>query len=218
MSLSPSYKSYRRSGTSFCSICRQNLCTCRETVLTRSLNRDLFSLKSKSYFSDFIIQVGECIFPVHRSILAARSNVFLTMFQQTDTIEMTSSILILDDEDPSSIDLFLQYLYSDTCVFTEEKKAEQMLELADKYNVESLKLLTEDYFSLNKDNCLHLLILADRHTAIRLKQSAIKFINNNLTQIFAQTGTADWTTFRQTYPNLVADLYEKVVSLSAILK
>ena len=144
--------------------------------------------------------------------------VFLTMFQQTNTIEMTSSSLILDNDDPSSIDIFLQYLYSDTCVFTDEKKAEQILELADKYNVQSLKFLTEDYFILNKDNCLHLLILADRHTAIRLKDSAIKFINNNLIQIFAQKGTADWTTFRQTHPNLVADLYEKVVNLSAILK
>jgi speckle-type POZ protein len=200
-----------------CKSCRRPKCTCIQTLLTRSLNRDLLTLKSKSYFSDFIIQVGECIYPVHRSILAARSNVFLTMFQQSNTIEMTSSILILNDYNSSSIDLFLQYLYSDTCVFTDDKKAEEILELADKYNVESLKILAEDYFILNKDNCLRLLILADRHTATRLKDSTLKFINNNLSQIFSDTGTADWTTFRQTYPNLIADLYEKAVNLHSIL-
>jgi speckle-type POZ protein len=181
------------------------------------LNRDLLTLKSKSFFSDFIIEVGECIYPVHRSILAARSNVFLTMFQQKDTIEMTSSRLILNDYNPSSIDLFLQYLYSDTCVLTDEKKAEEILELADKYHVESLKFLAEDYFILTKDNCLRLLILADRHTATRLKDSTLKYINNNLAQIFSETGTADWTTFRQTYPNLIADLYEKALNLPSML-
>ena len=211
MSLSNSYKSCRRPN------CRQSGCTCSQTLLTRSLNRDLLALKSKSSFSDFIIQVGECIYPVHRCILAARSNVFLTMFLQRDTIEMTSSSLILNDYDPSSIDLFLQYFYSDTCIFTDEKKAEEILELADKYNVESLKNLAEDYFILNKDNCIRLLILADRHTATRLKDSALKFINNNLGQIFSETGTADWTTFRQTYPNLIADLYEKAINLHSIL-
>ncbi len=211
MSLSTTCKSCRRPN------CRQSGCHCTQTILTRSLNRDLLTLKSKSYFSDFIIQVGECIYPVHRSILAARSNVFLTMFQQKDTIEMTSSILILNDYNPSSIDLFLQYLYSDTCVLTDEKKAEEILELADKYNVESLKILAEDYFILNKDNCLRLLILADRHTATRLKDATLKFINNNLSQIFSDTGTADWTTFRQTYPNLVADLYEKALNLHSVL-
>jgi speckle-type POZ protein len=206
MSLSTSCKLCRRPN------CRQ--CTCNQT---RSLNRDLLSLKSKSYFSDFIIQVGESIYPVHRSILAARSNVFLTMFQQRDTTEMTSSILNINDYNSSSIDLFLQYFYSDTCVFNDEKKAEEILELADKYNVESLKILAEDYFILNKDNCLRLLILADRHTATRLKDSALKFINNNLAQIFSETGTADWTTFRQTYPNLIADLYEKALNLHSML-
>jgi hypothetical protein len=211
MSLSTSCKSCRRPN------CRQSGCNCTQTLLTRSLNRDLISLKSNSYFSDFIIQVGEFIYPVHRSILAARSNVFLTMFQQKDSIEMTSSSLILNDYNPSSIDLFLQYIYSDSCIFTDDKKAEDILELADKYNIESLKILAEDYFILNKDNCLRLLILADRHTATRLKDSTLKFINNNLTQIFSETGTADWITFRQTYPNLVADLYEKVVNLHSVL-
>ncbi|CAF1415106.1 unnamed protein product [Adineta steineri] len=213
MSLSTSCKSCRRPN------CRQSGCTCSQIVLTRSsLNRDLLTLKSQSYFSDFIIQVGECIYPVHRSILAARSNVFLTMFQQKDTTEMTSSILILNNYNSSSIDLFLQYLYSDTCIFTDDKKAEDILELADKYNVESLKNLAEDYFILNKDNCLRLLILADQHTATRLKDSALKYINNNLAQIFSETtGTADWTTFRQTYPNLIADLYEKALNLHSIL-
>lgn len=210
MSLSTSCKSCRRPN------CRQSGCTASQTVLTRSLNRDLLLLKSQAYFSDFIIQVGESIYPVHRSILAARSNVFLTMFQQKDTSEMTSSILILNDYNSSSIDLFLQYLYSDTCVFTDEKKAEEILALADKYNVESLKILAEDYFILNKDNCLRLLILADRHAATRLKDSALKFINSNLAQIFSETGTADWTTFRQTYPNLIADLYEKALNLQSI--
>lgn len=205
--------------TSSCKSCRRP--NCRQTgcsyTQTRSLNRDLLTLKTTSYFSDFIIQVGEYIYPVHRSILASRSNVFLTMFQQKDTIEMTSSTLNLNDYNPLSIDLFLQYLYSDICLLTDEKKAEEILELADKYNVESLKILAEDYFILNKDNCLRLLILADRHTATRLKDATLKFINNNLSQIFSETGTADWTTFRQTYPNLIADLYEKAVNLHSIL-
>ncbi|CAF1275691.1 unnamed protein product [Adineta ricciae] len=211
MSLSTSSKSCRRSN------CRQSDCPCNQTVLTRSLNRDLLTLKSQSYFSDFIIQVGECIYPVHRSVLAARSNVFLTMFQQQDTIEITNSCLMLNDYNPSSIDLFLQYLYSDTCIFNDEKKAEEILELADKYHVESLKVLAEDYFILTKENCIRLLILADRHTATRLKDLALKFINHNLTQIFSETGPADWLTFRQTYSNLVADLYEKALNLQAIL-
>ncbi|CAF3445833.1 unnamed protein product [Rotaria socialis] len=211
MTSSTSCKSCRRPN------CRQSGCTCTQTLLTRSLNRDLLSLKSKSYFSDFTIQVGECIYPVHRCILAARSDVFLTMFQQRDTTEMATSILMLNNYNSSSIDLFLQYCYSDICVFTDETRAEDILELADKYNIESLKNLAEDYFTLNKNNCLRLLMLADRHRATRLKDLTLKFINNNLGQIFSETGTADWRTFRQTYPYLVADLYEKAVNLSSTL-
>ena len=139
------------------------------------------------------------------------------MFQQADSIETSLSTLHLDDHDPVSIDLFLQYLYSDRCLLTEENRAEQLLELADKYHVDSLKLLIEDYFILNKENCLRLFILADRHSAVRLKDSTIKFIHQNLTQVFSKTGTADWTTFRQTFPYLVADLYGKAVNLPAVL-
>ena len=43
------------------------------------------------------------------------------------------------------------------------------------FNVESLMILAEDYVILNKDNCLRLLILADRYTATRLKDSTLKF-------------------------------------------
>ena len=180
MSLTGSNKLCRRVN------CRQIGCSCSPTLLVGSLNRDLLSLKSRSNFSDFTIHVREHLFPVHRSILAARSNVFLTMFQQTDSIETSLSTLHLDDHDPVSIDLFLQYLYSDRCLLTEENRAEQLLELADKYHVDSLKLLIEDYFILNKENCLRLFILADRHSAVRLKDSTIKFINQNLTQIFSE--------------------------------
>ncbi|CAF0818368.1 unnamed protein product [Didymodactylos carnosus] len=136
------------------------------------------------------------------------------MFQSM-MLEQQTSQLKIDDYDADVVDEFLKYLYTDQCSLDGLNSfGEQLLALADKYTIQQLKAQVEGHFiqyKLNKENCLKLLILSDMHQANLLKDFTIKFINTNLS-IF-EHGTSDWKTFRQSYPNLVADLYEKAVNL-----
>ena len=58
--------------------------------------------------TDFTIVCKDKKFPVHKLILGARSDVFLAMFQQSNTQEAQTNQVILDDTDPVTVERFLK--------------------------------------------------------------------------------------------------------------
>ena len=57
--------------------------------------------------ADITLLCGEKRFPVHKAILAARSDVFATMFNHNDTEEANTNEVQIVDTDPSTLERLL---------------------------------------------------------------------------------------------------------------
>ena len=58
--------------------------------------------------ADITLLCAEKRFPAHKTILAARSDVFATMFQHTDTEEASTNEVRIEDTDPETMSRFLR--------------------------------------------------------------------------------------------------------------
>ena len=102
-----------------------------EELWTAAVNRE---------FTDIELIVADRTFPAHKAIVAARSPVFGAMFR-SDMIESRTNRVNIDDTDPFTFEVFLKFVYTgklDCSSFSP-----QLLQIADKYQVESLKLFCQ---------------------------------------------------------------------------
>lgn len=95
--------------------------------------------------SDFTIECEGRIFSVHKFILMAHSDVFRAMFKHPGTIENQESRLLLTDTNPVAVNQMLTYMYSGSLPenFLDEH-APALMQIAEKYALEPLKLLCQE--------------------------------------------------------------------------
>ncbi|CAD6204172.1 GSCOCG00009899001-RA-CDS [Cotesia congregata] len=138
--------------------------------------KDLFIAKKRC---DVIIHVGDQKFDVHKFILTARSCVFEAMFSY-DMKENKKNEINIPDIDPEVFSKVIDYIYTDK-VDELETFAEELLEASDKYQLQGLKEMCEDFLitTLTLGNAVRILILADRYNAKRLKKVAINYVADN---------------------------------------
>ncbi|KAJ1523207.1 hypothetical protein ONE63_001094 [Megalurothrips usitatus] len=82
-------------------------------VAEASLSSCLGSLLDSHQLADAALVVGGREFPVHRTILAARSTVFRAMMS-TDCKEKESGKVVIEDLRPAVVELLLRYIYMDS--------------------------------------------------------------------------------------------------------
>ncbi len=100
--------------------------------------RDLNNMLTSSDTADIHLVCQGKKFPCHRSLLAARSSVFKTMFfGQGDYKEGKDGQVIIEEFQPDEVEQFLSFVYSGDCDFSQVDPW-QILELADKYDVPML--------------------------------------------------------------------------------
>ena len=132
-------------------------------------------------FSDFTIlsQEGK-EFPCHRYILSSQSSVMLAMLtinmkeKEEKQVELKYSEVVVGH--------FVEYFYSGTIPRKIlETNLSSFLELAGQYDLASLKLLAEEAAlgMISGENMVDLYVLADLHTAEKLKKAAEIFIKEN---------------------------------------
>ncbi len=131
-------------------------------------------------FTDVSLVVRGRQFEAHKSILSARSPVFAAMFQHPTREKMSNQIVVQNIE-PEVFHEVLRYIYTGRVprlYHMEEPMASQLFYAADKYLLEKLKQECEKHLinQLSAENCLKLLSLADRHTAVSLKQNALDYV------------------------------------------
>ena len=114
-------------------------------------------------------------FEAHKVVLVARSPVFDAMFQANLT-EMQSNTLIIEDIEPIVFAEVLRFLYTDEVINLEDRTSD-LLAAADKYMLDLLKLKCEAHLDkkITVENCSKLLLLADLHSAERLKKNCLGF-------------------------------------------
>ena len=141
------------------------------TVVGGSMNNHFNQLWINKSLSDVTIQIDGKNFEAHKAVLAARSPVFLAMFQSNLTEDQTNTLKI-DDIEPDVFKEMLRFIYTDQ-VENVDALAEKLLAAADKYMLDLLKTKCEAYLAtyITGENCCQLLILADLHSVERLKTS-----------------------------------------------
>uniref|UniRef100_A0A0A9YDA3 Speckle-type POZ protein-like protein n=2 Tax=Lygus hesperus TaxID=30085 RepID=A0A0A9YDA3_LYGHE len=135
----------------------------------------------KGAFTDvtFVVHGGSKI-RAHKSVLAACSTVFEVMFQSS-LIEGRRNEIEINDVNQEVLSAFLDYVYLRDAKIV-KKHVNQLLMMADKYNVETLALVCDGYIeaSLTAENAVDSLILADLFRRYDLRAKIGHFIKSNL--------------------------------------
>ena len=151
-------------------------------------------------------------FEAHKVVLVARSPVFDAMFQANLT-EMQSNTLIIEDIEPIVFAEVLRFLYTDEVINLEDRTSD-LLAAADKYMLDLLKLKCEAHLDkkITVENCSKLLLLADLHSAERLKKTVLDFVRFRSCEI---AKIASWKLLLKTAnPQLIRDISAALMTRS----
>ena len=145
-------------------------------------------MESKSQ-SDIIIHVKQKKFEAHKLILSTRSPVFLAMFENNHTEKKTNTVKI-EGIEPTVFAEVLRFIYTDEVENLDELAAE-LLAAAERYMLDFLKAKCEAYLSekITVETCAELLLLADLHSADRLKKMVLDFFRFRIAEV---AETASW--------------------------
>ncbi|XP_055947092.1 protein roadkill-like [Argiope bruennichi] len=157
----------------------------RSTDVCRSLK----SLLVAETFSDVTIVAGDEEIKAHKAILSARSEVFHQILKIRSTLK-NSYKLTFDNLSKEAIREMIRFIYAGEMGNVSFEVACELFYAADKYQIKLLKKTCSKILAnnLNQDNVFRVLILADRHISIKLKDSCLRYITSNAAEIQKQIG------------------------------
>jgi len=154
--------------------------------------------------SDVTLQVGDEAFPAHKAILAARSQVFASMFDHK-MIEQRSNVVEISDMEPVVMRHFLHFLYTgELGAALDVQLAKDLFTAADKYQVQQLKTYCEAFMSKNltPENVPYVMVLAHLHACVDLKNQAMEFFSSCASRVMESPA---WEEVASAHPALVND-------------
>ncbi|GBO30796.1 Speckle-type POZ protein [Araneus ventricosus] len=156
--------------------------------------QDFECLYGSGLLSDVKLCVGDREFDAHKVVLAARSPVFAAMLRNKMK-ENSENRIEVEDSNETAVGELLRYLYAEKTIPLTIDLALDLFELADKYDIQTLKSETANYLRCNfsVENILDILVAADLHDEKQMKKEAIEFIADNL---WCLLKTPKWKTFR----------------------
>ncbi|XP_065203413.1 protein roadkill-like [Planococcus citri] len=167
--------------------------------------KEFGKLMNNADFSDITICVDGKEFPAHKSILAGRSRVFAAMLQH-EMKENQLNRIVIEDIDENTFLEALRFIYTGK-VQNIETIAFKLLPVADRYDLQELKLMCEKVLSskLCKDTVVKTLIFSDTHDVKNLKAWTIEYIKVNSIDILNSMGSEGWDEL-VSRPNLMKDV------------
>ncbi|GJN04926.1 hypothetical protein PR202_ga22510 [Eleusine coracana subsp. coracana] len=185
-----------------------------------NLHHHLGRLLSSKHGSDITFEVAGETFAAHRNILAARSPVFMAeLFGPMKETTMTN--IEINDIEARVFSAMLHFIYTDDLLPEIEKSddmsvtmmAQHLLVVADRYDLERLKLMSE-YKLCNRidaNTVLTTLALAEQHGCCGLKAACFEFLKSpkNLEAAMASDGFDHLIT---SCPSLIKELVAKVAA------
>jgi len=141
----------------------------------RNLSTDLGSLWIKGTHTDITFTVQGQIIKAHKIILCTRSDYFQSMFH-SGMVENESENIVIQDHDPILFKKILEFLYTDVPPEDIDEVAFDLLPLADKYLLDSLKHHCAKALkkSMHEGNIKEILILAHKYNCPSLKKDCFK--------------------------------------------
>jgi speckle-type POZ protein len=162
-------------------------------------------------FTDVSIEVGTKIFHAHKVVLIARSPVFRDLFTKNQQPQPIDSLKISNIQ-PEVFGELLRFLYTDQ-VKNLGQYAKDLLGAADEYMLDMLKRKCEKVLThqVSMENCLELLLLADRHAVPKLKKIVLCCIQFHVTEIVQ---TCEWQQLKRSHPQLYGDTADALLMCS----
>ncbi|UYV69722.1 hypothetical protein LAZ67_7000457 [Cordylochernes scorpioides] len=162
--------------------------------------KDIGSLFETQEFSDVILTTGNKRFAAHKNILSASSSVFAAMFKNKSDL----NIVEINDIEAAVFNEILNFIYTEQSPNL-DNLAEQLLEAADKYGLENLKVVCEEFLAahLPVEKAAEIMLLADRCKAFQLMSFIINFIVRLSDKIIE-----DWLSTFSSYPYIMNEFYK----------
>lgn len=184
--------------------------------LLETLSSDLLKFYENKADTDFVLKVDKGQFPVHRAVLAARSEVFAAMFRH-GTSESDSGETNIQDVSADTMTNVLHYIYSGKIRGLTSDSAVSIFIAADKYALLKLRQDCLNFLSQNLtvENVCGAARLAYTHAEDTLENHVVDFIRDNMQNILA---TEEWMTLVTEKPRLANKLLSTVCLASKIIK
>uniref|UniRef100_A0A7E4UP64 BTB domain-containing protein n=1 Tax=Panagrellus redivivus TaxID=6233 RepID=A0A7E4UP64_PANRE len=160
--------------------------------------------------SDCVIRIDGCDLPVHKFLLSAHSFVFDAMFSH-DTKERREGVINIVDSTKEAVEMMLHFLYSSNLPDNfSELIAPDVIQLADKYDMEPLKILVQKKLCdiLNPNNVCRIFCVAYLHNAEKLIDACVPVFFMNSRNIMR---SEEWATFRSENVEAANRLLELIV-------
>ncbi|XP_065223918.1 speckle-type POZ protein B-like [Planococcus citri] len=144
------------------------------------------SMLENPQFADVIFVTNGSNYPAHKAILAARSPIFATMFQQKDTRDGKSRKIRVNvtHTNEQVLRAMLRYIYTGKCENFTVLAYDELFVVAVKYGLNGLKNICERNLreALSAQNAAKMLAFAKKHCVDELKFKATELLKNRLTQ------------------------------------
>lgn len=150
------------------------------TPLKRNIPFELLNMLQTGKNSDVTFIVGNKTFTAHRTILASGAPNLSEILNDNDMSNNGNEEVIIKDIDPEIFCYLLHFIYTDNLDSTNEKfksNAHRILEVANKFGCERLKILAEASivkYDITENNVLELLLFADA-MCCPLKEATTKY-------------------------------------------
>lgn len=182
-----------------------------ETELVKTeLMKDFERAFETRQFSDITLKLKVGSVRAHRFVLATRSPVFKKILEDTSGDGSNNEITI-HDMTKSVLVNFLYYLYCGFIGIVQWDMLMQLYEVADRYQVHSLKKLCRCVMisDLKDRRVCKALQFADKHNDSDLSKSIKIYMKNNFHRL---QKTAQWESFRSEAPDLAFDVYKFITN------
>lgn len=169
------------------------------------------SLFINGYNSDVTLEAGARQFPVHKSILVARSSVFASMFCH-DKKERNCGVIYIPDCTSEAFEIFLLFLYTGRIEKLSPDNVFHIYYCAEKYCVDDLKAACTNFIknNLSVDIFSEAMILSLQPNNADLLQQCVQFFCENYKTIIM---TVQWQEFITEHPIQANELFIKAINV-----
>lgn len=153
-------------------------------------------MRQSEFLCDFIIKAGSSSFPVHRLILATRSDYFRAMFSH-EMKETQQGYVEIKDMEPDAIKQCIDFMYTNSASIT-VKNAQDILRAGHLMQLEEITKQCFDIlkYNINVENCIMIKSLAFLFLSTETEETADKIILKNFSKLakndmFANIGESE---------------------------
>jgi len=177
----------------------------------RNFLTNIRSISDLDTLADFTVVCEGREFKCHKVILASMSTVFKTMVLNDQFVEKQRNCVTIEKASADTVEAMLEFMSKGVVPSDIEEKAIDLIDLADRYNLQDLIEICESSLvdNLTIENVVETFIAIDLHVpGSQQRQKLLDFIKAEAAQVVK---TPHWRKFVVKYPDLVTEIFLSAV-------